>query len=520
MPIRMVDDDNNDLYSPSNDNNRGGGGGNGPSSGCLYMALPLVFNMFRRYPKATIALVIVGAIFYFVSGGLGNMSGGGGGETNTNLGRGCDMKQEVFDKADVFATLAPDKNALPSRVSLLPYAPQRRNQGEQGSCVAWSSAYAARTILESASTGQNPNQTAFSPSFVYNQVHLPNCQGAYINEAMEVMQKQGVVTFNKFPYNDQSCDDQPSNDLKKEAMQYRMRGFNRLTKDGNNYDLDIDAIRQNLAKGAPVVIGMMVGGSFMEGMFGRDVWAPSRSDYNMSGFGGHAMCVIGYDDNLQGGALQIMNSWGPEWGNQGVGWVKYKDFMHFAKEAYGLDPLPKKGSNDASKFAVSVGLVTNGNSQYIPMKAGAGKNTFSSASIRKGTKFKMEITNNVECYIYVFGMETDGKSYTLFPYSAKHSPYCGITGTRLFPKDQSMMADQEGTKDFMAVVVSKKELDYAAFNTALNASKKASYAERLAEALGNDQVQNVAFQAGEIIQFSCDVKDKNTVGMVVEVNKQ
>jgi C1A family cysteine protease len=522
MPIRMVDDDNNDLYNPGN-NNDSGGGGNGPSSGCLYMLLPLAFNMFRKYPKATIALAVVGAIFYF---GSGAFDGGGGNndiadnpDQNTSLSTGATMKQEVFDKADVFAALDPTKNAMPARVSLLQYAPKRQNQGEQGSCVAWSSTYAARTILESASTGQNPNSTAFSPSFVYNQVHLPNCQGAYINEAMEVMQKQGVVLFNKFPYDAQDCSSEPSQALKKEAQQFRMRGFNRLTKDGNNYELDIPSIKQNLAKGAPVVIGMMVGGTFMENMFGKDMWVPSRSDYNMSGFGGHAMCVIGYDDNMQGGALQIMNSWGPEWGNQGVAWVKYKDFLHFSKEAYGLDPLPKKGATDQSKFSVAVGLVTNGNSQYIPMKAN-GRNVFSSASIRKGTKFKMEVTNNIECYVYVFGAETDGKSYTLFPYSAKHSPFCGITGTRLFPKDQSMMADQVGAKDYMAVVVTKKELDYAAFNNAINTSRKATYSERLSEALGNEQVQNVSFQSGEIIKFECDAKDKNAVGMVVEINKQ
>ncbi len=513
MPIRMVDDNQNDQYRPGNE----GGGPNigGGGNGCMFLFLPVLMNLFRRNPKLAILLLVVGLGFYFFT----NNSGGGGGTDNSALSTGCDMKQEIFDKAEVFAGLDPTKNPLPSRVSLEKYAPSRKNQGEQGSCVAWASSYAARTILESVSTNQNPNQLAFSPAFVYNQIHLPNCQGAYIDKAMELMKRQGTVPISQFPYNPNSCDADPGQKLITEAAQYRTRGYNRLTVDGNRYELDMDAIKQNLAKGAPVVIGMMVGGSFMESMFNRDVWIPSRSDYSQRGFGGHAMCVIGYDDNLQGGAFQIMNSWGPEWGNNGIGWVRYSDFMKFTKEAYGLDPLPKRGATNQNKFSVSLGLVTNNSSEYIPLKV-LSNNLFSSATIAKGTRFKMEITNNIECYIYVFGQETDGTSYTLFPYSAKHSPYCGITGTRLFPKTESMMADNEGNKDYIAVVVSKQELDYNALNSALNRSKQATYSGKLAEALGNNQVKSINFRSGDLIQFECEANEKNAVGMVVEINKR
>ena len=41
---------------------------------------------------------------------------------------------------------------------------------------------------------------------------------------------------------------------------------------------------------------------------------------------GHAVCIIGYDDNLYGGAFEIVNSWGPNWGNSGYLWIKYSDF--------------------------------------------------------------------------------------------------------------------------------------------------------------------------------------------------
>jgi C1A family cysteine protease len=42
--------------------------------------------------------------------------------------------------------------------------------------------------------------------------------------------------------------------------------------------------------------------------------------------GPHAICIIGYDNNRYGGAFEIVNSWGSEWGNDGYLWIKYSDF--------------------------------------------------------------------------------------------------------------------------------------------------------------------------------------------------
>lgn len=59
-----------------------------------------------------------------------------------------------------------------------------------------------------------------------------------------------------------------------------------MTRGGDDYKIDLLAIKQNLAQGAPVVIGMMVGGSFMQEMLGTEVWIPNDRDYDMPNFGG------------------------------------------------------------------------------------------------------------------------------------------------------------------------------------------------------------------------------------------
>ena len=194
--------------------------------------------------------------------------------------------------------------------------------------------------------------------------------------------------------------------------------------------------------------------------------------------------------------------------------------MHFTQEAYGTYPMGVVKAND-KKLSAVLGLVNVDTKQYISL-TNAGGNLFRTTSaIKKGQKFKMEIKNNTECYVYVFGQETDNSSYVLFPYTKKHSPYCGITGSRLFPKDHSMQADNIGNKDYMAVVVSKTPLDYNKLNGIVNSSGQSNYQMKFNDAFKNTALQNVRFGVSNgNAAFECDVAEKKAVVAIVEINKQ
>ena len=528
MPIRMEDDPTDqqefDDSNTSEGRTTGGGGGGG-----LLAFLPLIFSLFKGGGggKKIILLLIAAAAAYFFF--FRNGSGGGSNIVKNLFSQsGYSFSPEQFKKANVYEGLADDntKNPLPESVSLLKFAPDRQNQGQQGSCVAWSSVYAARTIVEAASTNQPGNSTAFSPAFVYNQIGLEGCQGAYIQNAMEFMATKGVVAFNDFPYDDQDCSRQPNSALESKASKNKLHGFTRLTDGESTQGINVRAIKEHLAKDAPVVIGMMVGGSFMQGMKGKEMWAPTDEDRTQAGFGGHAMCVIGYDDRK--GAFQIMNSWGPEWGNNGIGWIRYGDFKEFVREAYGVDPMPKRGAAVSIGFEAAIGLVKTDDKQYIPLKLKAG-NIFETVNIvAPGTKFKMEIKNSTECNIYIFGQETDGSSYTLFPYPSKEdatktafSPFCGITGYRLFPKGKNLVPDNVGNKDVFAIVVTKQAIDWYAVNNAITKSTGADYGTKVAAALQQNAVSGVRFASGSggTINFKADNANQNAVLCVVEVKK-
>ncbi|HMI77518.1 MAG TPA: hypothetical protein VK484_01930, partial [Ferruginibacter sp.] len=178
-------------------------------------------------------------------------------------------------------------------------------------------------------------------------------------------------------------------------------------------------------------------------------------------------------------------------------------------------------------FEAAIGLVKNDDKQYIPLKLRADNIFETVGTVAPGTKFKMEIKNSTECNIYIFGQETDGSSYTLFPYPNKEdpaktsfSPYCGITGYRLFPRGKSMVPDNVGNKDVFAIVVTKQAIDWYAVNNAVSKSTQPNYGAKVAEALQQNNISNTGFSAGAggTISFKAG-SNQNAVICVVEVNK-
>ena len=522
MPIRMTDD----PIDPNQQDDSGGGRRpNFPGGGGLMSLLPMLLGLFKG--KGIFLLLILGAGAYFLMG-KGNCNVADVVKKFSSSGYSFDKNE--FDKASVYEGLEDDagKNPLPEAVSLLRYAPDRSNQGQQGSCVAWSCAYASQTILTAAATGADPNQIKFSPSYLYNQIRLEGCQGSYLQRAMEAMQKNGGVPLSQYPYNDQDCESKPSSSDVQAGRQNVIHGFTRLTNGDNVDEISVRGIKEHLAKNAPVAIGMMVGQSFMQDMMGQELWQPNGTDQSQMGMGGHAMSVIGYDDRKFGGAFQIMNSWGSEWGTNGVGWIRYGDFKNYVREAYGIDPLPKRSNVANIPLECTIGLVNNDGGKNIPLRVTGGNMFQTTTPVKKGTRFKMSIQNATECYIYVFGMETDNSSFVLFPYLkqgetvSKHSPYCGITGYRLFPKAQSMEADTIGNRDFIAIVVSKDELDYNALNQSISRSSRPDYLGKVNEALQSIQIRSARFNTSNdgTIYFKVDANDNKAVASVVAIDKQ
>ncbi len=122
----------------------------------------------------------------------------------------------------------------------------------------------------------------------------------------------------------------------------------------------------------------------------------------------------------------------------------------------------------------------------------------------------------------------DGSSAGLFPYLkpgetvSKHSPYFGITGYRLFPKSESLEADSIGTKDQIAIVVSKNELNYDEVNKSISQTSGATFADKVNGALQNKLIRSVRFTntADGAINFRADANDNEIGASIVAFDKR
>ena len=191
--------------------------------------------------------------------------------------------------------------------------PSVGNQGADGACVGWATAYAARSIMTGA-------QTYFSPSYVYNQIKISNCaSGSYPIDAINIIYNQGVCTWSYMPYQNGDCYTQPNSSQKQNAANYKISGASRV-------NINYSSIRSQVAAGRPVIVAGRVDNAFQNLGYNRILNSVSGSG------GGHAYCVVGYNDDYR--CFRILNSWGTSWSTNGYGWISYDIVGQLWSEAY------------------------------------------------------------------------------------------------------------------------------------------------------------------------------------------
>ncbi len=202
---------------------------------------------------------------------------------------------------------------LPPTVDLSPSFPTPGNQGRQGSCVGWATAYATKSYHEKVEIGWDLNRLdqVFSPAFIFNQIQNFNCTGSYIHEALEVFVNRGAATWSQMPYTDSQCTTQPSAAAVQQAAGFKSRRWARLQT--------VDDMKAALANRNPVIVALQVYENFQQ-LRGANAVYNSVSGRRLEG---HAVTMTGYDDNRFGGAFRIINSWGTNWGDNGYFWVPY-----------------------------------------------------------------------------------------------------------------------------------------------------------------------------------------------------
>lgn len=262
--------------------------------------------------------------------------------------------EELANYESVDVSSAGYAASLPSRHDMLKYAPPTLVQSG-GTCVGFSTAYCAHsTMINIATETTDPLHkyvVAFDPYYIYSIVNSrydkPCEEGLNFPVIFDAMEQIGSLR-DLFPP-DLDCDfswiDPATGEFDADleiygaaSMPFRISEYMQidLTKENALYTM-----RYLLANNIPVIIGAAVNDDFSPASYGGQIDANGVWNYKASNNGslaGHAMCILGYNDNVAGGSFLVRNSWGSGFGIDGNFWLKYADVASVVAEAWCILP--------------------------------------------------------------------------------------------------------------------------------------------------------------------------------------
>ena len=244
-------------------------------------------------------------------------------KTNTTTPPPTDTTTTPPPPTDTIVTVQPPTTTIPSSYSLI--MPPVGNQGYEGSCVAWATAYAARSCKQYYATNAfsySYSSNIYSPEYVFNQIKLgTTCGSSAMMNAMDLLVNQGVCSWQSMPYSaSNGCSLMPTTAQTTEAAGYKISSYMRV------YPSDQATIKTMIASKKAVPFTCNTDYNFKYYTAGT-VWT------TYSGFSGaHAMVICGYDDAKH--AYKVMNSWGATWGDAGYLWIDYDLLPVISYEAY------------------------------------------------------------------------------------------------------------------------------------------------------------------------------------------
>ncbi len=441
-----------------------------------------------------------------------------------------------------------DLNSIPSSFSLKAYAPIPGDQGKAGTCVAWSSSYAARTIsycLQHLIT--DPAQikaVSFSPNFIYYYVKQPGDQdctgGAKVEMAMKVLTQRGDVLLTE---NVKDCATKIESQIDTTAKTYSIKAYSALTNTfGRISRNEVLAIKRGIAEKKPVIFSLKCFKSLFD--VGKEaVWRKKEND---SIVGNHAMCIVGFDDKKEGGAFEVMNSWGTEWGDKGFFWLPYDMLEQFGSYALELmdresyEPAvtrtlgePKlKGSldlsivdaagNELEKMPLRRNFIAlDGTTVPDPSKA-----AFAQYQILKkyqvGQRFKIGFTTNAPAFVYIFSIDDKKTISTLFPYAPMISPAISSTNATVFlPSEIKGYRILPGAqKDRLYILYSKSQIEFEKVLQAIQNDPDNS-TSLLKNLFGKDLLQTTRIKFNESnIAFEVNAKENELICFFTDLEYQ
>lgn len=221
-----------------------------------------------------------------------------------------------------FTSIVRSVGNLPKSYSLEKYCGNIKDQGEAGLCHSFAGA-AVKDIQERMETGIKYN---LSPLFLAKNVKAIDGideEGSTLPYVCKALYNEGTVKEIYYPFEQYVAGSLSFPDFThSKAHKFKIGNYARCDT--------LDSMKQAISMNKPVLLGVTCCKNIYDLNNNASKFIPIPQGFIA---GGHAIVVIGYDDELTHtypngktctGFFRIQNSWGEDWGDGGFAWMPYE----------------------------------------------------------------------------------------------------------------------------------------------------------------------------------------------------
>lgn len=208
-----------------------------------------------------------------------------------------------------------------------------QDQGSEGACTGFAVCAAAELLFGIA--GEAKLDLSERWAYHHARRHDPwpgeNYSGSTLRAALEGWQQDGLCEEDFWPFEPYTepsdpadfklteWEKSPRDGADENARRYRLSAYYRL---GDNHEIRRAVHENHVALvGAQVHTGWLISGT-----------DEIRFTKGQHPIGLHAFVIVGYDD--EEACFHVLNSWGPDWGKDGLGRLGYKDLKYNMIDAW------------------------------------------------------------------------------------------------------------------------------------------------------------------------------------------
>lgn len=234
------------------------------------------------------------------------------------------IEQIISANTPIRALVGQDDKPVPPQVDLTKEIPFVRDSGQEGSVVGQALATALEDQIFRA-TGEHRRISARHIYFLARDeggFGTKSDSGALIKDGVKALSTKGAVEESVWPYRAGEFASDPPAGVE-QARKFKITDAQPLS--------GLAEIKRSLNGVGVLVAGISLFESSMTPEVGKTgiVKMPKVKEQTV---GGHAVCLIGYDDAKK--LVKFVNSWGAGWGDKGFGYLPYDYVEKYSSDVW------------------------------------------------------------------------------------------------------------------------------------------------------------------------------------------